>query len=903
MDWPSLGREDLELATSDEVCEMFPTVPEDDDFLVLPTAWECCFESCDELLGEGTFGRISKVLDSLTGQHFAVKVVNRGAMPESQQLENEVHALQCCSRKDCRNIVRYFDLAEESNHVFIRMELCSNGTVLQYALGQPGSRVMEGLGVRWAQQLFVGLGDMHTLGIMHRDIKPENLLLADDASLRISDFGWAAKFDEQAVCLAGTFHYMAPEVLRLKDPHTEAVDVWSAGVTFYELLTGTTLLAVDEDTGFSVENWTKGLGIKIERFLKEISMRCPIAKDQRPVHLSPDCWTLLQAVVQPDVNLRATVPYSLEFMWFAAPGTARRSLPCQPICPVTCAPARAASYSPSSMLCHPWADMRFSGDSDEAGTGVSFDLALDAQVSTQASLDGDLSDDDSYFEMDDSARISPTVAAHCDKPTLASRAASPGLSDLASVTASLADACNLPAAPLARRPTPLWCDEPILDAPVAASPTVELATSSSLSSQTQYGSPSCEVRHTAAPSCSQEGVQQPSTVLGPTMTVELVNDTLSVVATESDGANFPADRKTPNVRGLVRQFSNRCSQRLEVPVSTPAPRRVHRALRGTETLEEALSRVRKENGPCTDNPATPTKSEGKRDRPGSFVFPPTNCPASPALSDVSTAASTSGNQRGTAEDTRPTSDSNPLARGTANSTSYHLQASTSVCEEDLIRQVLKERDLIRSPTSTNILTPDLCIRSPTSAGTKPSSPVTHGQSQCTPTERDWAWLPSSHVPPKLRTQSLSSRSCLFRSQRTKVTQAHCATQPTHNALQPAAASALPKSKDVQDTAAQRMVVPTSVSLQHLDEARDSGRQRTGDGTVPSAGTSRGFTKCTGRRTSEHKAPPCASSSSRTGPRTKPNTSGGLLSGIRAPGRLTRGVQCRASTSAPPADSA
>ena len=92
MDWPSLGREDLELATSDEVCEMFSTVPEDDDFLVLPTAWECCFESCDELLGEGTFGRISKVLDSLTGQYFAVKVVNRGAMPESQQLENEVCA-------------------------------------------------------------------------------------------------------------------------------------------------------------------------------------------------------------------------------------------------------------------------------------------------------------------------------------------------------------------------------------------------------------------------------------------------------------------------------------------------------------------------------------------------------------------------------------------------------------------------------------------------------------------------------------------------------------------------------------------------------------------------------------------------------------------------------------------
>ena len=94
--------------------------------------------------------------------------------------------------------------------------------------------------------------------------------------------------------MAGTFHYMAPEVLRLKDPHTEAVDVWSAGVTFYELLTGTTLLAVDEDTGFSVENWTKGLGIKIERFLKEISMRCPIAKEvgRSTLKVDPNSFTV-----------------------------------------------------------------------------------------------------------------------------------------------------------------------------------------------------------------------------------------------------------------------------------------------------------------------------------------------------------------------------------------------------------------------------------------------------------------------------------------------------------------------------------------------------------------------------------------------------------------------------------
>lgn len=306
---------------SDEALDRSSSLPGEDDCPTLPTAWECCFESCDVLLGEGTFGKIWKVLDSLTGQYFAVKVVNQAVTAAhglDSQLLNEVVALQTCSRCDCRYVVKYFDLAEESSFAFIRMELCSHGSLLQFTLQQPGGHLLEPLGARWARQLFEGLEDMHDLGIIHRDIKPENLLLADDASLRISDMGWAAKVGTTAVCLAGTFHYMAPEVLRLTAPHMETVDVWSAGVTLYEVLTGTTMLSCEEHTGLSEQNWPKALEVRIEIFLKEILKCCPAMAERQPSHLSSGCWNLLQLTTEPDVARRASVANVLGHPWLCA---------------------------------------------------------------------------------------------------------------------------------------------------------------------------------------------------------------------------------------------------------------------------------------------------------------------------------------------------------------------------------------------------------------------------------------------------------------------------------------------------------------------------------------------------------------------------------------------------------
>lgn len=136
------------------------------------------------------------------------------------------------------NIVRIFDLGVGDNHAHIAMEYLGGGDLKH--------RIEEGLtepqAVSFLRQIASALAKIHEVGILHRDLKPGNIMLRDDESIALIDFGLAKRMrlrmeltDEGEIF--GTPYYMSPEQGHAEDADYRS-DIYSLGVIFYEMLTG-----------------------------------------------------------------------------------------------------------------------------------------------------------------------------------------------------------------------------------------------------------------------------------------------------------------------------------------------------------------------------------------------------------------------------------------------------------------------------------------------------------------------------------------------------------------------------------------------------------------------------------------------------------------------------------------
>lgn len=288
----------------------------------LPRPWAQTLEfHRNAHLGCGSFAKLYQVREKETGEKSALKVMQRHFYANRQmepQLNMEIEAMRkCASLGRTNHIVKLLDYIEENGLVFLRMELCTI-SLEAHALQQPGRRIPEGECAPWARQLCHGLQDMHSLGIVHRDIKPENLLLSLDGKLKIVDFGWCAYIGDlrrSKAALAGTFQFMAPEILEEK-PQTEAVDMWSAGATLLELLTGQPLItSIQHPTGHSASCPRQAAKIRTSRVLTEIRQKCPLPQHCRPGYLSSQCWAFCQGLLMPQASTRLSLQGAINHAW------------------------------------------------------------------------------------------------------------------------------------------------------------------------------------------------------------------------------------------------------------------------------------------------------------------------------------------------------------------------------------------------------------------------------------------------------------------------------------------------------------------------------------------------------------------------------------------------------------
>jgi eukaryotic-like serine/threonine-protein kinase len=139
---------------------------------------------------------------------------------------------------DHPNVVRIYDLGVSDDHAHIAMEYLSGGDLKQRL--QAG--IPEKDAVSYARQIASALGKIHSVGILHRDLKPGNIMLRDDNSLALIDFGLAKRLRlEQELTdsgeIFGTPYYMSPEQGHADQVDTRS-DIYGLGVLFYEMLTG-----------------------------------------------------------------------------------------------------------------------------------------------------------------------------------------------------------------------------------------------------------------------------------------------------------------------------------------------------------------------------------------------------------------------------------------------------------------------------------------------------------------------------------------------------------------------------------------------------------------------------------------------------------------------------------------
>ncbi|KAJ8529326.1 hypothetical protein K7X08_036161 [Anisodus acutangulus] len=195
-------------------------------------------------IGRGHFGHTCHAKGKkgdLKDLPIAVKIISKAKMTTAISIEDvrrEVKILKALSGH--KHLVKFHDACEDANNVYIAMELCEGGELLDRILSRGGKYSEDDAKLIIVQILNV-VAFCHLQGVVHRDLKPENFLFTsrnEDADMKLIDFGLSdfIRPDERLNDIVGSAYYVAPEVLHRS--YSLEADIWSIGVITYILLCG-----------------------------------------------------------------------------------------------------------------------------------------------------------------------------------------------------------------------------------------------------------------------------------------------------------------------------------------------------------------------------------------------------------------------------------------------------------------------------------------------------------------------------------------------------------------------------------------------------------------------------------------------------------------------------------------
>ena len=201
-----------------------------------------------QVLGQGSFGKVMLAEHKSTSEVYAIKILGKKEVLEDDDIESTMTERRVLALAGgCKFLTKMYATFQTPERLYYVMEFLNGGDLMYHI--QCHGQFTPAQCQFYTAEICVGLGYLHSQGVVYRDLKLDNVMLSADGHIKIADFGMCKEDmngSARTTTFCGTPGYLAPEILAER-PYAKSVDFWSLGVMVYEMMTGESPFDSEDD--------------------------------------------------------------------------------------------------------------------------------------------------------------------------------------------------------------------------------------------------------------------------------------------------------------------------------------------------------------------------------------------------------------------------------------------------------------------------------------------------------------------------------------------------------------------------------------------------------------------------------------------------------------------------------